>query len=93
MSCDNPTDRGSYPAVQDPKTEHAVLSLVLHEHPTRLTMNELLVVFDAYPDLRGSGDATVEAIYQLLGAGLLHRDGSFLVPTRAALYFARLEDN
>jgi hypothetical protein len=93
----NPTDRGAsnlaYPAAQDAKTEHAVLSMVLHEHPTRLTMSELARVFGAYPDLGGPDDAIQEAVYQLVGAGLIHRDGPFLAPTRAALYFARLEED
>jgi hypothetical protein len=28
---------------------------------------------------------------ELVGAGLVHRHGAFLAPTRAALYFERLE--
>ncbi len=39
-----------------------------------------------------SEDAVERAIRQLVGAGLLHCCGGFILPTRAALYFSRLAD-
>ena len=40
-----------------------------------------------------SGDAVERAIRELVGAGLLRCDGGYVVPTRAALYFHRLESS
>ena len=80
------------PAAQDAKTERAVLALILHEHPARLTMGELALTLHADPHLDPE-DAAERAVTELVGAGLLHREGSFVEPTRAALYFARLEES
>jgi hypothetical protein len=80
------------PAAQDARTERAVLALVLDEHPARLTMAELSLVLHADPRLGDPADAAERAVTELVGAGLLHREGSFVGPTRAALYFARLEE-
>ncbi len=40
----------------------------------------------------GSEDAVERAIIKLVGAGLLHCCGGFVLPTRAALYFWALEE-
>ena len=40
----------------------------------------------------GSEDAVERAIRQLVGAGLLHCCGGFILPTRAALYYWRLAE-
>jgi hypothetical protein len=40
-----------------------------------------------------SGDAVERAIRELVGAGLLRCEGGYVVPTRAALYFHRLESD
>lgn len=77
----------------DRKTETAVLSLLLAEHPTRLSMEELTLVLHADPDRPDPEDAAERAVRELTGAGLLHRDGRFLTPSRAALYFSRLESD
>jgi hypothetical protein len=94
MADQNPTDRASLdpssPAAEDKRTESAVLALLLDEHPTRLTMDELILVLHADPDRHDPADSARRAVCELLGAGLLHRDGDFLTPTRAALYFERL---
>jgi hypothetical protein len=79
------------PDDEDRKTEAAVLSLLLDEHPALLTADELVLVLHADPDRPDPEDAAGRAIRELTGAGLLHRDGRFLAPSRAALYFARLE--
>jgi hypothetical protein len=95
MADQNPKGRASddppSPAGEDRRTESAVLALLLDEHPTRLTMDELILVLHADPDRGDPGDAAQRAVRELVGAGLIHREGRFLTPTRAALYFRRLE--
>lgn len=54
-------------------------------------MEELILVLCADPDRGDPQDAGRRAVSELVGAGLVHRDGNFLAPTRAALYFHRLE--
>lgn len=95
MASENPKGRAlldpSSPTGEDRRTESAVLALLLDEHPTRLTMDELILVLCADPDRGDPQDASQRAVSELVGAGLVHRDGNFLAPTRAALYFHRLE--
>jgi hypothetical protein len=95
MADENPKGRASLdpstPAGDDRRTESAVLALLLDEHPSRLTMGELILVLCADPDRGDPQDAGRRAVSELVGAGLVHRDGDFIAPTRAALYFHRLE--
>jgi hypothetical protein len=95
MANENPKGRASCdpssPAGEDRRTESAVMALLLDEHPTRLTMDELILVLSADHRRVDPQDAGKRAVCELVGAGLVHRDGSFLAPTRAALYFQRLE--
>jgi hypothetical protein len=67
------------------------LALLLNEHPTRLTVDELILVLHADPERGDPEDAAERAVRELVGAGLMHREGRFLSPSRAALYFAALE--
>ena len=94
MADENPKGRASHdpssPGGEDRRTESAVLALLLDEHPIRLTMDELILVLGGDPDPADPKDAGQRAVTELVGAGLVHRDGSFLAPTRAALYFQRL---
>jgi len=66
------------------------LTFLLDEHPTRLTLGELSLVLNADPCLDDPDDAAKRAVRELVGAGLIHKDGRFLAPSRAALYFERL---
>lgn len=95
MADENPTRHTSpdpsSPAVEDKKTECAVLALLLDEHPARLTMDELILVLHADPERGDPVDAAGRAVRELVGAGLMYREGRFLSPSRAALYFAALE--
>jgi hypothetical protein len=95
MADENPTCSASLdpssPAAEDRRTESAVLALLLDEHPIKLTMDELMLLLGAAPDRPDLQDAGMRAVSELVSAGLVHRDGGFLVPTRAALYFDRLE--
>lgn len=96
MADQNPTDRGSYGpdsrnlAAEDARTENAILSILLDEHPARLTLGELSLVLHGDPQLDDPDDAAKCAIRELVGAGLVHQDGRFLAPSRAALYFESL---
>lgn len=95
MADENPTGRALHdpasPAEQDRRTEGVVLALLLEEHPTRLTTDELALILNAFPDQACPEDAAKRATRELVGAGLVHRDGRFLAPSRAALYFDRLD--
>jgi hypothetical protein len=94
MADQNPTDRGSSGptsiAREEAKTENAVLSLLLDEHPIRLTLDEVALVLHAEPRLTDPEDAAERAVYRLACFGLIYRDGRFLTPTRAATRFEQL---
>lgn len=78
-------------AAQDTKDQGIVLAFVLEEHPAQLTIPEVARALYAHPDDFESSDAVERAIRDLVGGGLLHCLGPFVLPTRAALYFSRLE--
>jgi hypothetical protein len=93
MADSNPTDcerDPASPAEADRKTERAVLAFLLDEHPRELTIPEVSRAFN--PKATDSGGDEVErAILELVGARLLHCREGFVMPTRAALYFERLQ--
>lgn len=95
MADRNPTDCGEFGptdfAANDAEAERVVLAFLLQEHPSQLTIPELCRALYAHPGDFSSGDAVERAVRELDGAGLLCCRGGFVVPTRAALYFARLE--
>ena len=94
MADENPTGRECQdppsPAGEDTRTESAVLALLLEEHPIHLTMDELILVLHADSSRGDPVDAGQRAVRELVGAGLVYRDGPFLYPSRAALYFDAL---
>jgi hypothetical protein len=67
------------------------MALLLTEHPTRLTTGELGLILHGDVDLFEPRDAAERAVRELVGAGLVHHEGGFLAPTRAARYFDCLE--
>jgi hypothetical protein len=75
---------------EDAKVERVVLAFLLEEHPSQLTIPELSLALNADPGF-DSNDAVERAVRELVGAGLLYCSGRFVLPTRAALYFAWLE--
>jgi hypothetical protein len=95
MAAANPTDCAERdlcrPDAEDTKAERIVLAFLLDEHPSQLTIPELSLVLNADPGF-DSDDAVERAVRELVGAGLLYCQGRFVLPTRAALYFARLWD-
>lgn len=68
---------------EDGRTQRAVLSLVIDEHPTLLTLGDLAM------EIAGE-DALFRAVRDLTAIGLLRREGGSVLPTRAALHFDRL---
>jgi hypothetical protein len=95
MADANPTDCAERdlcrPDAEDTKVERIVLALLLEEHPFQLTIPEMSLALNADPGGFSSDDAVERAVRELVGAGLLYCHGRFALPTRAALYFARLE--
>jgi hypothetical protein len=71
--------------------QRRVLAFLLEEHPTELTIAEVAQALYAQPGGFESDDAVERAIRDLVGTGLLHCRGRFVLPTRAALHFADLE--
>jgi hypothetical protein len=77
------------PAEQDAVVEGAVLQQLLFLHPTQLSLEELLRELAEGDDFT-ERDAVERAVRDLVAAGLLHRNGELLAPTRAALRFDAL---
>ena len=76
---------------QDRKDIGVVLSILLDEHPIRMTLDELALVVNGNPEGGDCGTTTEDAIFELVRAGLVHCDGRFVAPTRAALFFSAVE--
>jgi len=92
----NPTDREPdfvAPAVEDRQVQWAVLAFLLDVYPDRLTIPELSRAINAGPAEFEQEDAVECGVRELVGIGLLHVQGGFVVPTRPALHFWRLEKN
>jgi len=79
------------PGDEDRHVEWAVLGYLLDEYPDRFTILELSLAMNAGEADFGSEDAVERAVRELVGAGLLHCCCGFVLPTRAALYYWRLE--
>jgi hypothetical protein len=94
MADANPTDCAERdlprPRAEDAKVERVALAFLLEEHPSQLTIPELSLALNADPGF-DSDDAVERAVRELVGAGLIYCCGGFVLPSRAALYFARLE--
>lgn len=97
MSCSQPTDCAerdpATPAAEDHKTESAVLAFLLAEFPNQLTIPEASWALNPRSEEFAEGDAVERAVRQLVGAGLLRCRDGFVGPTRAALYYWRLEQD
>lgn len=94
MADQNPTGSAWHdpasPATQDEQNQAAVLVTLLHEHPAQLALDELILVLHADIDCANPEDAARRAVKELVGAGLVRYVDEMVVPTRAALRFARL---
>jgi hypothetical protein len=78
------------PAEEDDVIEQAVLASLLVEHPVQLTMLDLYRE-RAEPNNAAQQDAVDRAVQSLVAAGLAHRNGPFVIPSRAAMRFEALE--
>lgn len=78
-------------AIEEAENKRVVLSFILEEHPAQMTIPEVARALYAHPGDFAKGDDVERAIRDLVGGGLLHCHGAFVLPTRAALYFASLE--
>ena len=65
--------------------ERAVVEAVVDLHPIQLTIDELIRELTDTPDDFASRDRIEVSVRQLARAGLLHRHGQFVLPTRALL--------
>jgi hypothetical protein len=83
---ENPTNEGD-----DTRLESVLLRRVLDLHPTRVTIDELIVdLTGKEPDFE-TRDGIERAIRELTRAGLLHPTGDdFVTPTRAAVRLGEL---
>lgn len=70
--------------MHDQPTQRAILALVLDTHPKPLTIRDLARQV-------GGQDAVERAVAELVGVGLLAREGDAISPTAAAVHFERLE--
>jgi len=75
---------------EDRACEAAVLHYVLALHPTPLTLADLVRELGGTEDF-SQRDAVERAVRDLAGCGLLHRSGTLILPTRAALRFEELD--
>ncbi len=78
-------------AGEDTRTEAAVLRWLLALHPAQIAFDEVLRAVCEDPDDFAQRDAVERAVRDLTTAGLLHRNGELVVPSRAALRFDELE--
>jgi hypothetical protein len=74
------------PADEDAKFQRLVLELLLEAHPAQLTEAELIREATDNPEGFTQRDGIARAIRDLAGVGVLHRNGDFVLPTRAALH-------
>lgn len=73
------------PADGDATVEAAILQHLLALHPATVTSDELLREIAADPGDFAQRDAVERGLRDLVATGLLHREGKFLQPSRAAV--------
>ena len=87
----SPRNSSLSPDSQDAEAQRALLALVLAEHPAQLTTSEVARELTGDSGDFAERDAVERAMRDLADVGLLHRHGAFVLPTRAARHFDRLE--
>lgn len=75
------------PSGEEARLQRNALTFVLSIDPTRLSQGELTRVLSANPEDAVQREAIVNAVTELVDAGLLCHDGHYVQPTRAALRF------
>jgi hypothetical protein len=76
---------------KDKKAERAVLAFLIYRYPALLTIPGLSQELNEDASDLDREDTVERAVRELVGVGLLECRGAFVVPTRVALYFERLE--
>lgn len=85
MASEDPKRRSAFDtAADDRRIQSAVLGLLLQEHPAHLTLNELKLALNGEDAQFSADDQVTRAIRELVGCGLVHQAGPFIVPSRAA---------
>lgn len=79
------------PAQKDNATRTAILGHLLELYPAQLTDAEIRCEMTFGSRDFGNNDRVTRAVRDLIAAGLLHRNGDFLFPTRAAVLYDDLE--
>ena len=78
------------PHEKDDRDQQGIMALVIAEHPIQLTIAELVRQM-VLPDAKFIEHDDIErGVRELIGMGLLHRNGDTVRPTRAALRFNHL---
>jgi hypothetical protein len=97
MADENPTGPGAAQrlttAAEDTRDQAAVLRHVLDLHPETLTLDELMremLIAVSSSQFAAEDDASRRAVRDLAAVGLLHEEGSRVIPTRAAVVFHSL---
>jgi hypothetical protein len=78
-------DDSRSPSVQDTTIEAAVLRQLLALHPVQITVGELSREIGGEAEDFAETDAVERAVRELAAAGLAHRNGEVVIPSRAAL--------
>lgn len=73
------------PVKEDTAVEAAVLRQLLALHPVQLTVDDLVREIAGESTGFAPQDAVERAVRELSAAGLAHRSGDVVIPTRAAL--------
>lgn len=79
------------PSHEEDLAQQAVLAVLLDAHPAQRSIEELVRELTDRPDEFGERDRIENAIRDLVGAGLLHRHGSFVFATHAAVRLNELK--
>jgi hypothetical protein len=87
---DDKAPHAKTPAAEDDSDQQAVLALLIAEHPTLLTLSDLIREIAADKADFMETDRVKRAVRDLGGVGLVHREGETVRPTRAALRFDQL---
>jgi len=79
-------------AALDARDQAAVLRQVLSLHPQALTLDELVREMTTAAPEFSERDRIERAVNDLVAGGLMHRNGAFVLPTRAAILYFELEE-
>jgi hypothetical protein len=82
--------RAGQPRHEDDLAQQSVLAILLDAHPAQRATEEIVRELADRPDEFAERDRIENAIRDLVGAGLLHRHGSFVFASRAAVRFDEL---